>query len=256
MSRSRSLLLLGLLALGCRGAAASASPPARADSAVDAMTLRDAAGQSHGFAAVRRDVTVIALWASYCESCQRALPLLEQAAQRHRDAAGIGFVAIGVEESAVVPRARAKLAALAPSLAGYYADEARMIAPLLPRRDDDRPVIEVPAVLIIDRDDRIYTFEQPDRLDELDALLARAAAGTLPHRPNDERKLVAMEVRLVDGSLQVTLTRLPSRRSAAVDAVVEIAGGFGVADTAELRAAIEAQLDAGRVVLPLPPAAG
>lgn len=219
------------------------------------MTLRDADGHAHGFAEVRRDVTVVALWASYCSSCQSALPLLEQAVHRHRGARDIAFVAIGVEEAAVVPRARAKLAALAPSLAGYYADEARMIAPLLPRSDDGRPVLEVPAVLIIDREDRIYTFEHTDRLDDLDARLAEAAAGKLPHRPNDQRKIVAMEVRLVDGSLHIELTRLPSRRAAAVDAVVEIAGGFGLADTAELRAAVETQLDAGRVVLPLPAAA-
>jgi thiol-disulfide isomerase/thioredoxin len=73
------------------------SPP-RAPRALMDVPLTTAAGNSVRMADLRRQVTVIAVWATWCKPCLQELPLLDAVRRRYADDPKVSVVAVSIDE--------------------------------------------------------------------------------------------------------------------------------------------------------------
>ena len=108
-ARTRNILPLLLLGLGLALVAASvllilwnASPPAdlsvvpaKANYRAPELTLTDIQGISHSLADYRGQVTLVNIWATWCEPCKLEMPALQAFYDRHK---ANGFVIIAIND--------------------------------------------------------------------------------------------------------------------------------------------------------------
>jgi thiol-disulfide isomerase/thioredoxin len=103
-SLRRSAQVLALLAMGCAGRPTAPFEPASNESVVGRnvydLELKPL-GQSKAvrLSDFRGKAVLLYVWASWCATCKRELPMLDEAAERLR-AKGVEIVAVAVDESA------------------------------------------------------------------------------------------------------------------------------------------------------------
>jgi thiol-disulfide isomerase/thioredoxin len=260
--RARAILAAAALLCGaCRSAAsAPAEPNAAQPSATAAMTVVDGAGAVVPFDAVRKRVTVVSLWATYCAACTSKLGVLEALARRYAEDRDVAILAVNLDVPETVEGARDVIARRAPSVPSYYAPALETIAPILPRNARGELTPAVPATVVIDEAGRMHAVAPAgesggDVEREYARLVELARRGELPPRAHPVRDdPVALQVQTVGGALHIAVLQGARRPDVTVDAIVLLAEGFGVADarSSRMRTRIEEQLAAGETTIVLP----
>ena len=91
--------------------------------ALSTRTIRDAAGGETNLAAMRGEVLVVILWATWCAPCVEEMPTL--AALQRRYAGRIRVVPVSVDSEADREKARAELARLSAGSLPFFIDISR-----------------------------------------------------------------------------------------------------------------------------------
>ncbi len=103
-----SLSLSVLVGVGCAdsaGSASSSTPSSAAalDRPAPALVAEDLGGRPVSLAALTGKVVVVDFWASWCEPCEEAMPVLEQLARAH--ASDLVVIGVSVDDRAEDARA-------------------------------------------------------------------------------------------------------------------------------------------------------
>jgi thiol-disulfide isomerase/thioredoxin len=98
-----------------------ANPPA-----MPATPIFDAAGHATSLPAMRGDIVVVNLWATWCAPCMEEMPTLG-ALQRRFDPARVHVVAVDLDEDADRDKAQAELARLTQGSLALYTDSTRAV---------------------------------------------------------------------------------------------------------------------------------
>ena len=211
---------------------------------------------------LRSRVTVVGLWAAYCEPCASRMEAVAQLADHYADSQDVAVLLINVDEPSMLEFARDKAARRAPSVPFYYAQGYGAVAKLFPLREETgRRVISLPLVLVLAEDDTIrYTYNSDVSneayVDSQTALVDDALRGVL--RANDDEPPRTVELRIEStpsGAFSFTVMRMGKGVAAVADAIIDLSGwSEGTqAEQAELRARIETMLAEGgdRIVVEL-----
>jgi thiol-disulfide isomerase/thioredoxin len=119
------------------------------------------------------DVTLVALWATWCAPCRQEMPLLESLSKRHAEA-GLSVHGIAVhmpDDAAERSLVRSFLAEARITFPNHLVDERAydQLESLL--RSTGHPGLVLPTVLVVDRERRVRAVFRGDQVDGLAAAL-------------------------------------------------------------------------------------
>ncbi len=145
-------------ALGCAGGGGGAAAPAggvgREPAAAEADPLRAilvtaADGRRVALGELGGDggITVVALWATWCEPCLEELPRIDDLLQQYAGDRRIRFLAVNVDDE---PRTAAGAVERMGLRLPSYRDGAALMAALAPHGRDGKPQSGLPLVAVID----------------------------------------------------------------------------------------------------------
>jgi cytochrome c biogenesis protein CcmG, thiol:disulfide interchange protein DsbE len=199
--RTASLLAALALPCGCAGRQAAGSPapapgaPGSADpggeraqlqapAALMDVRLTDLTGDSIRMADLRGQVTVIAMWATWCKPCLLELPLLDAVRRRYADDPGVSVVAVSIDEVASAEElgeVQATVERLGLQVP-VYLDQTGQVA-----RHLMGAIRSVPLLAILDRDLHMVrergfdtATDEPTYVAAKSALIELARKGELP----------------------------------------------------------------------------
>ena len=149
-----ALFSVSVGALACGGAGARPGPGGNRAAAARPDPLRairvtapDGRAVALGDLAGRDAITVVALWATWCEPCLDELPRIDDLRQQYAGDRSIRFIALNVDdEPRVAAGAVERMGLTLPS----YRDGAALMDALAPRGADGKPRTGLPLVAVID----------------------------------------------------------------------------------------------------------
>lgn len=153
-SAAAALFFVSVGALACGGAAARPGPGGNRGAAARPDPLRairvtapDGRPVALGDLGGGDAITVVALWATWCEPCLDELPRIDDLRQQYAGDRRIRFIAVNVDdEPRVAAGAIERMGLTLPS----YRDGAALMNALSPRGADGKPRTGLPLVAVID----------------------------------------------------------------------------------------------------------
>jgi thiol-disulfide isomerase/thioredoxin len=193
------------------------------------MVVFDAADERVSLDTLRSTVTVVGLWAAYCEPCSSRLEAIAQLAERYVDSDEVAVLLINVDEPSMLEDARSKAAQRAPNMPFYYAGGYSAVAKLLPVREETgHRVISLPLVLVPTQDETIrYTYNSDTSaqayVDAQIALVEAALEGSLKANEGEPPRSVALKIEgTASGEMSFTVLRVGNGPDEVADVILEL----------------------------------